>query len=71
MLGECGDLLEVQSNGSGGIVAPLGALSAYASSIRWQSCHDTRLQAVMTQFMLLEEFTVFLPRAASFNPMLQ
>jgi hypothetical protein len=30
MLDECGDVLEVQWNGSGGGVAPLGALPAYA-----------------------------------------
>jgi len=33
MLDECGDVLGVQSNGSGGVVAPLRALSAYAGEV--------------------------------------
>ena len=62
MLGECGDPLKVQSNDSGRIVAPVEPFQHTPAVGSLQ-----RLQRVMTQFRLLEEFAVFLPRPASFK----
>ena len=67
MLDECGDVLEVQSNGSGGVVAAPRSSSSICR-LGWVIVTPP---SGVSQFMLLEGFGLFCRRAAWFNAMLE
>src|SRR5262249_33935067 len=67
MLGECGDVQEVQSNGSRGVVSPLELFQHALAKLG----HAKRLLSVMTQFTLLNDLWFFCRKAASFNGIFQ